>query len=191
MCGDRPPRSTRPPAWRRASLYSARFTNMCATHGQQGVTCRLALSPLVHSNRMLPHADATVDLKSRADAVRLAVHLLAGGDPAHLPDNWRSASITFPPGPASEYGHCYQGIANAISADSADPVGRRCNLFLGREKGVGLVLNPILDKHSNTRLHATVPLSFDMMMAGVPCLAIILTTTPHIIKTQVRYRSEQ
>ena len=129
---------------------------------------------------------AEVDIANRAEAVRLAVHLLAGGDPDEMPDKWRSPGFVFPPGPASEFGHCTQGITNATLAGGELTEALRCHQFLGKEGNAGLMLITTQDKKGAKKQSLKVPEWFDVMLAGAPCLSIMLARAPGIIQSQVR-----
>lgn len=128
---------------------------------------------------------AAIDIANRSEAVRVAVHLLAGGDPGNMPSTWRSAGHVWPPGPAAEFGHCLQGIARANHGqDMTDAL--RSHEFLGKESQVGLVLVPNTDKQGRGKAAMKLPDAFDVMVAGAPCLNLMLARAASTLQSQVR-----
>lgn len=125
---------------------------------------------------------AAQDINNKAEAVRLAVHLLSGGDLHNLPKTWTSESHVWPPGPAAEYGNCLQGIAKGAQGDPEEAI--KVHSFLGKETDMGLCLGKP-KKAGGYSLR--VPDAFDIMLAGVPCITIMLDRVPSVIRLVARY----
>ena len=128
---------------------------------------------------------AAIDIANRSEAVKVAVHLLAGGDPGNMPSTWRSAGHVWPPGPAAEFGNCLQGIARANHDHEATKDAVKAHEFLGKDSQVGLVLVTSTDKQGRVRPSLKVPDVFDVMVAGAPCLSLMLARAASTLQSQV------
>lgn len=128
---------------------------------------------------------AAIDIANRSEAVRLAVHLLSGGEPDDMPSTWQSVGHVWPPGPAAEFGNCLQGIARAHHAPETTSDALRAHEFLGKDSQVGLVLVTATDKQGRGKLSLKVPDVFDVMVAGAPSLSMMLTRAASTLRTQV------
>lgn len=127
---------------------------------------------------------AAMQIANRAEAVRLAVHLLSGGDVNNLPETWKSESHVWPPGPAAEYGNCLQGIAKAAQGHLDE--GMQVHAFMGKESDVGLCVVPTRSKGGKPKYNLRVPDVLDIMLAGVPAMTVMLARVPSVIRLVVR-----
>lgn len=99
-----------------------------------------------------------------------------------MPSKWRSPSYVFPACPASEFAHCNRSIAEAVNKKpELNTPAAQCQQFIGQIAKVGL---KAVGRNKTT---LAVPEWFDVIIAGVPCLTIMLTKSQHLIKAVVRY----
>lgn len=135
---------------------------------------------------------AVVEVGSRPEAMRLACHLLVGGTPADLPEDWQSPAFLGDPSPASEFAHCASELAAVSSAEipfGPEHTKRRFHEDMVKHHNIGPRAVPCQKAGQKERKTMRIPDWADVTMVGSPCLAIMMARAPKVLSTQVCLRS--
>lgn len=125
------------------------------------------------------------EASNRVEVLRLAILLLSGMDPAELPKEWKSPEYVFPPGPAAEFGHCEGAIFNAMQREEHITEAMKCHAFMATPYKVGLTVSNPDENNSKRKSALKIRDSFDVIVAGAPCVHIMLAKAPNLFETQV------
>lgn len=135
---------------------------------------------------------AEVELRSRAEMLRLGCHRLAGGTGADLPEDWKNVDYIVPPGPAAEYANCRAGIRDSKRLPERDAKDTEAREFHQRMSGQHNMNTRRVNyklKGGGTAKGMTVPEWTDVMLAGCVCHTIILERAPTLLRDLVRLTS--